>query len=123
MCFERAIVHRRGLQGMSSEVKRELFDNLRCRVRKYCGIDPDSNISGVEKTRTSPAVRLALLTRKGDRAFRNTSAVAEVVQGECDKVDGCHLQVVNFDGFSFCEQVLALRKYWLINFYWCNLRY
>lgn len=93
---------------MSTEVRRELFDTLRCKVRKYCGIDPDRNISGVEKTRTSPAIRLVLLSRNGDRAFRNSSAVAEVVQRECDKVDGCHLEVVNFDGFSFCEQVLAM---------------
>lgn len=83
VCFERAVVHRRGLVGMDAKVKRELFDMVRCKVRKYCRISDSNN--------TLPAVRVTLVTRKGDRAFQNATAVAAVVQRECAMVGACRL--------------------------------
>lgn len=107
VCFERAVVHRRATEGMADDkVRRELFDTIRCKVRKFCGIDSEElGRKGDDVESSSPPVHVALLTWNGSRAFKNTTAVAEVVRGECDKVDGCQLEVVNFDGYSFCEQV------------------
>lgn len=120
VCFERAVVHRRGMEGMDDKVRRELFDTIRCKVRKFCGIKSEElGRKGADVKSSSLPVHIALLTRNGARAFKNTTAVAEVVQGECDKVDGCQLEVVNFDGYSFCEQVTHLLLYKL--YCWCLL--
>lgn len=111
VCFERAVVHRRGLVGMDAKVKRELFDMVRCKVRKYCRISVKDEVHRDRLTNNSnntlPAVRVTLVTRKGDRAFQNATAVAAVVQRECAMVGACRLKVVNFNGLSFCEQVRA----------------
>lgn len=111
ICFERAVVHRRGLVGMDAKVKRELFDTVRCKVRKYCRISVKDEVHrdrlANNSNNTLPAVRVTLVTRKGDRAFQNATAVAAVVQRECAMVGACRLKIVSFNVLSFCEQVRA----------------
>jgi hypothetical protein len=93
---------------MDANVKRELFDMVRCKVRKYCRISVKDEVHRDRlANNTLPAVRVTLVTRKGDRAFQNATAVAAVVQRECAMVGACRLKVVNFNVLSFCEQVRA----------------
>lgn len=99
VCFERAVVNRRGLGGMSLENLNTLVDIVRCKARKYCKIDPatvDRNF-----------IQVTLLTRSGARAFSNESGVTAVIEAECQRLGSCQLQVVPISNLSFCEQVWA----------------
>jgi hypothetical protein len=110
VCFERAVVQRRGLGGIPSDNLRDLFDMVRCKARKFCAIDTEEN---ARNTGSTMKVKVTLLTRTGARAFRNTSAVAAVVKGECAKVPECHFRVATMEGLSFCEQVSSS--------FWCYI--
>lgn len=99
-CFQRAIVQRRGLGGISKENVNKLFDLLRCKARKYCKID----VRYVNRKRF-PKVGVLLLERTGARAFVNSSAMADVIREECKEVKGCYSRVMNIDNLNFCEQV------------------
>lgn len=104
VCFERAVVQRRGLGGVDKAHIHAVFDMLRCKARRYC------SVSRRERKR-APAV--LLLTRSGPRAFANESGVAAVVRQECDEVPGCHLRVANAANLTFCEQVRELIAHYM----------
>jgi len=110
VCFERAIVQRRGLGGIPSDSLRDMFDMVRCKALKFCAIDTEEN---ARNTGSTMKVKVTLLTRTGARAFRNASAVAAVVKGECAKVPECHFRVATMEGLSFCEQVSSS--------FWCYI--
>lgn len=97
VCFERAVIQRRGLGGVDTTHMHALFDMLRCKARRYCGIR--------RPAQKSPSTEVLILTRSGPRAFTNETAVAAVVRQECLKVPGCSMRVLNTANLTFCEQV------------------
>lgn len=96
-CFEKAVVFRRGLGGMSTERRHRLFDMVRCKAWALCNVDGEVERKGL--------VRVTLIGREGKRAFKNESEVKAVMERECGKCRGCSLKVVHLDNMSFCEQV------------------
>lgn len=65
---------------MDDKVRRELLDTIRCQVRKFCGIN--SEVSGRKSDDAKSLSQPVYMAFFVDRAFKNTTAVAEVVQGE-----------------------------------------
>ena len=100
VCFERAVVQRRGLGGLDETHIHALFDMLRCKARRYCGLQ--------RPARQPSSVEVLLLTRSGPRAFTNKTGVAAVVHNECSKVPGCTLRMLNAGNLTFCQQVILL---------------
>lgn len=100
ICFERAVIQRRGLGGVNTTHINALFDMLRCKTRRYCGIK--------RPARKSSRVEVLILTRSGPRAFKNETGVAAVVHNECSKVPGCVTRMLNAANLTFCEQVIFL---------------
>ncbi|GMH22438.1 hypothetical protein Nepgr_024281 [Nepenthes gracilis] len=103
-CFQKALVMRHDLGKMVMEKRFETFQQIRCKARSVCGINPkgkgrELNENGV------PIIRLTLLMRRGTRAFKDPQAVTEIFGEECEKVEGCILKVVQSEKLSFCEQV------------------
>lgn len=96
VCFERAVIQRRGLGGVDKPHINALFDMLRCKARRYCGLRHPAQ-------KFSPEV--LLFTRSGPRSFANETGVEAVVRNECSKVPGCNLRVLNSANLTFCEQV------------------
>lgn len=97
VCFERAVVQRRGLGGVDEAHMHGVFDMMRCKARRYCNVSQRQN--------PQRAIAVLLLTRSGPRAFANESGVAAVVRSECEKVPGCSLRVLNAANLTFCQQV------------------
>ncbi|KAJ7295239.1 hypothetical protein O6H91_04G028000 [Diphasiastrum complanatum] len=106
VCFERAVVHRRGLGGTSVQNLNKLFDMVRCRVRIFCKVEVEKSIAA----RQEGAINLLILLRTGPRAFNNDSGVINVVASRCERVKGCRLEVVHISNLSFCEQVKLLSR-------------
>ncbi|XP_002514001.2 uncharacterized protein LOC8268375 [Ricinus communis] len=106
-CFEKAVVMRHNEGGMGKEKKLQVFDLLRCKARRFCGIDPAGKGKEVNE-RGEPIIRLTLLMRRGSRSFKNATAVIGVFARECAMVDGCTLKVVQSEDLSFCDQVRVL---------------
>ncbi|CAM6099363.1 unnamed protein product [Calypogeia fissa] len=98
VCLERAIVNRRGLGRMSDETMNSMFDTIRCRSRKYCGLEVP------EATKSQPT-SVTLFLRTGARAFRNPSDVSRIIDEVCEEVGNCHVEVAYASNLSFCEQV------------------
>ncbi|KAJ4833929.1 hypothetical protein Tsubulata_038714 [Turnera subulata] len=103
-CFEKAVVIRHNEGSMGKEKKLQVSDQLRCQARRFCGIDPAGKGEEVNE-KGEPVIRLTLLMRRGARAFKNPTAVADIFSRECDKVEGCILKVVQSEDLSFCDQV------------------
>eukprot|EP01018_Ginkgo_biloba_P034836 Gb_01085 [translate_table: standard] len=104
VCFEKAVVYRRGLGQMSLDKRIALFDMIRCKARKYCNVTQGQRIT-INGIRT---VNVTLLARTGARSFKNESAVASIIQQECQKVSGCNFRLLHIGNLSFCEQVSAM---------------
>ncbi|KAL6008242.1 hypothetical protein ACLOJK_033748 [Asimina triloba] len=102
VCFEKAVVFRRGLGKMSTERRHRLFEMIRCKAWEYC------NAKAVHKD--VGGVKITLIGRDGKRAFRNESGMKLVMERECSKVGGCSLQVVHLKNMSFCDQVIRMRN-------------
>ncbi|KAJ4880703.1 Glycosyltransferase AER61 [Raphanus sativus] len=102
VCFEKAVVMRHNEGGMSRERRLEVFDHLRCKARNYC------NINSAETSK--PRIGMTLLLRTGARSFKNESAVINVFKRECERVDGCVLNVSYSNNLTFCEQVELMKK-------------
>ncbi|CAN6826716.1 hypothetical protein Bca4012_007726 [Brassica carinata] len=102
VCFENAVVMRHNEGGMSRERRLEVFDHLRCKARNYC------NISSPETSK--PRIGMTLLMRTGARSFKNESAVINVFERECERVEGCVLSVSYSNNLTFCEQVELMKK-------------
>ncbi|KAL5779822.1 hypothetical protein ACOSQ2_010559 [Xanthoceras sorbifolium] len=103
-CFERAAVmrHNQGSMGKAREL--QIFDLLRCKARRFCGLNPAGK--GLEvNERGEPIIRLTLLMRRGSRSFKNPTTVIQIFAKECAKVDGCILKVSQSEDLSFCDQV------------------
>ncbi|KAG0580919.1 hypothetical protein KC19_4G210700 [Ceratodon purpureus] len=102
ICFERAVIQRRGLGKVDTTHINALFDMLRCKSRRYCGIK--------RPARKSSSMEVLVLTRSGPRAFTNESGVAAVVHKECSKVPGCVTRMLNAANLTFCEQVEVMSR-------------
>ncbi|GLJ46613.1 hypothetical protein SUGI_0982170 [Cryptomeria japonica] len=105
LCFEKAVVYRRGLGHMSLPKRIAMFDMIRCKARKFCKIAESQRI--IEGIRT---INVTLFSRTGARSFKNESLVASVVAGECNKVPGCKFRLLRSVNLSFCEQVEAMSR-------------
>ncbi|KAJ4964532.1 hypothetical protein NE237_016381 [Protea cynaroides] len=104
-CFEEAVVMRHNEGGMSRERRMEVYDLMRCKARVYCNVslvDGDPVVKGKD---VAVIIGLTLFMRTGARSFRNDSAVVEIFQGECLKVEGCRFRVAYSNNLSFCDQV------------------
>ncbi|KDP41446.1 hypothetical protein JCGZ_15853 [Jatropha curcas] len=102
-CFEKAVVMRHNQGSMGKEKKLQVFDMLRCKARRFCGID----LAGKGKE-SKDIIRLTLLMRRGSRSFKNATAVTEIFARECAKVEGCILEVAQSEDLSFCDQVRVM---------------
>ncbi|KAM7253274.1 hypothetical protein ACFE04_025892 [Oxalis oulophora] len=92
-CFERAIVMRHNEGQMGREQRRRVYDLLRCKARRFCGIvDPAGKGNDVNE-KGGPFIRFTLLMRRGSRSFKNATTVTEVAQS---------------DDLSFCDQVRVM---------------
>lgn len=100
VCFEEAVVVRRGDEGMSGGRKEEVYDMMRCRAREYCGLGRKGEGSLGE-------IRMTLFFRVGFRAFKNEKVVKGVFERECGRVEGCMVRVVWAGNLTFCDQVWA----------------
>ncbi|EFJ09207.1 hypothetical protein SELMODRAFT_130433 [Selaginella moellendorffii] len=98
VCFQRAVVSRRGIGGVSGAVLRDLFEQVRCRTRQWCGVG-----SGVNDDDTT--VRVALVARERGRAFVNLSDWKHAVKLVCEVRPHCQWSVVWFSALDFCSQV------------------
>lgn len=98
VCFEEAVVVRRGDEGMSGGRKEEVYDMMRCRGREYCGL-------GRKEEGSLGEVRMTLFFRVGFRSFKNEKVVKGVFERECGRVEGCRVRVVWATNLTFCEQV------------------
>ncbi|KAL4199473.1 hypothetical protein AMTRI_Chr03g51310 [Amborella trichopoda] len=104
VCFEKAVIFRRGLGHMSGERRNDLFDMIRCKSWKYC------NVFGKRNSEDGGRVRISLIGRKGKRGLKNESGVALVMRSECEKFEGCKFRLVHMDSLSFCQQVSLMRN-------------
>ncbi|KAK9060308.1 hypothetical protein SSX86_021012 [Deinandra increscens subsp. villosa] len=95
-CYEEAVVMRHNEGGMSREKRMEAYDLIRCKARMMCG---------VELERSDGEIGLTLFMRTGARSFRNETAVVEIFERECNKVDNCRLTVAHSSNLTVCEQV------------------
>ncbi|GLJ46710.1 hypothetical protein SUGI_0984730 [Cryptomeria japonica] len=105
VCFEKAVVYRRGLGHTSVEKKIAMFDMIRCKARKFCNISESQRI--IDGIRT---INVTLVSRTGARSFKNESVVASVIAKECKKVPGCRFRLLRIGNMSFCEQVEAMSR-------------
>ncbi|XP_077234275.1 uncharacterized protein LOC143876460 [Tasmannia lanceolata] len=105
VCFEKAVVFRRGLGKMSSERRHGLFEMIRCKAWKFCNVSKRS-----EGEEGSQGVRISLIGREGKRSFRNESEVKLVMERECNKVVGCRLELIHLKNMTFCDQVKLMRN-------------
>lgn len=103
VCFEKAVVYRRGLGHMSLDKRIALFDMIRCKARKLCNVaQPQRSVAG--KT----MINVTLVARTGERSFKNESIVASTIEKECRRVVGCNFRLLHIANKSFCEQVSAM---------------
>lgn len=109
-CFEKAVVMRHNEGSMGKEEKLQVSDLLRCKTRRFCGIDPSGKGREVDE-RGEPIIKLTLLMRSGYRSFKNATAVIDIFARECANVDGCMLKVAQSEDLNFCDQVCNLYSY------------
>eukprot|EP00249_Psilotum_nudum_P009432 c21932_g1_i4 orf=127-1758(+) len=100
VCFEQAVVHRRGMAGMSLEKLKLVLNMVRCMVRKFCRVEAGRHFQGKLLT-----MNLTLLVRSGARGFKNESGVVTVIEKVCKNVEGCKFTVAHIANLSFCEQM------------------
>ncbi|GLT52478.1 hypothetical protein SLA2020_258180 [Shorea laevis] len=96
VCFEKAIVMRHNEGGMSRERRMEAYDLIRCKARVYCNLNLE---------RRTPVIGMTMLMRTGARSFKNETAVIEIFERECRRVDGCRLMVAYANNLTVCDQV------------------
>ncbi|GFY95498.1 hypothetical protein Acr_10g0008830 [Actinidia rufa] len=87
--------------GMSRQRRVEVYDLMRCKAREYCNV---SLVEGGGRQRVGE-IGMTMFMRTGPRSFRNQSAVVDIFQRECRKVEGCQLRVAHSNDLTFCEQV------------------
>ncbi|KAH7849346.1 hypothetical protein Vadar_016599 [Vaccinium darrowii] len=73
-CFEKAVVMRHDIERIGELKKLRVFDLLRCKARKHCGMDPLGRRKEMTE-RGLPIIRLILLMRRGARSFKNAEVV------------------------------------------------
>ncbi|WCJ35688.1 hypothetical protein M5689_016931 [Euphorbia peplus] len=105
-CFERAVVMRDNGGGIEIEKKLDVYNVLRCKARRFCGLD-EGKSSEVDEN-GEPIIRLTLLMRRGSRSFKNATAVIDIFSRECAKVQGCVFKVAHSEDLSFCDQVKVM---------------
>ncbi|KAL9268312.1 hypothetical protein AKJ16_DCAP14141 [Drosera capensis] len=82
-CFEQALVMRHDVGKMSRERRCDVFQEIRCKARSFCGIKPGKKMKDLSGSR-APSIRFTLLMRRGSRAFKDPQAVSEIFRRECE---------------------------------------
>lgn len=108
-CFEKAVAMRHDMGAMGAENKLKVFDALRCKARKFCGLNQMRTRREV-KEGGALVISFTLLMRRGSRSFKNATAVTEIFAKECARVEGCIFNVAQSEDLSFCEQVTSLSR-------------
>ncbi|KAL9255250.1 hypothetical protein AKJ16_DCAP02486 [Drosera capensis] len=106
-CFEQALVMRHDVGKMSRERRWDVFQEIRCKARSFCGIKPGKKMKDLSGS-GAPLIRFTLLMRRGSRSFKDPQAVSEIFRKECEKFDGCVMKVAQSEDLSFCQQVKVL---------------
>ncbi|KAK1588691.1 hypothetical protein Q3G72_025984 [Acer saccharum] len=87
---------------LGSMGKARKLDSLRCKARRFCGLNPVGK--GLEvNERGKPIISLTLLMR-GSRSFKNPTAVIQI-----SRVEGCILNVSQSEDLRFCDHIQFLR--------------
>ncbi|XP_009366352.2 uncharacterized protein LOC103956133 [Pyrus x bretschneideri] len=120
VCFEEAVVMRHNEGGMSREKRMEVYDLMRCKARLYCNVSSGSfSLDHLEQGQQQheherrdviPPIGITLFMRTGPRSFKNDTAVIEIFERECAKVDGCRLMVAYSNNLTFCDQVQIMSR-------------
>ncbi|KAM1242587.1 hypothetical protein ACFX2G_034927 [Malus domestica] len=120
VCFEEAVVMRHNEGGMSREKRMEVYDLMRCKARLYCNVSSNSfSLDHLEQGQQRheherrdviPPIGITLFMRTGPRSFKNDTAVIEIFERECAKVDGCRLMVAYSNNLTFCDQVKIMSR-------------
>ncbi|GAB4844935.1 hypothetical protein Ancab_038330 [Ancistrocladus abbreviatus] len=91
-CFDKALVMRHDVGKMGRKKSYEVFEQIRCKARTFCGIKPGGK--GRELNENGGA--------------HHQANCADEARRECGKVEGCILNVVQIDDLNFCDQVKEL---------------
>ena len=84
VCFEKVVMMRRGLGGMSGMMRHGLFEMLRCKAWRYCNASRSSTGNG------RVMIKISLVGREGKkRGFKDENGMKHVMKRDCDEVDGC----------------------------------
>ena len=102
VCFEQAIVSRRGIASMERPLRRRMYDEARCQAQASCGV-----IVPPRDTSSSPQVRITLMIRVGGRSFKNEESWKRVVKEQCEKAKDCNWSTMYVANLNFCEQVFS----------------
>ena len=102
VCFEQAIVSRRGIASMERPLRRRMYDEARCQAQASCGV-----IVPPRDTSSLPQVRITLMIRAGGRSFKNEEAWKRVVKEQCEKAKDCNWSTMYVANLNFCEQVFS----------------
>ncbi|KAK6916159.1 Glycosyltransferase 61 [Dillenia turbinata] len=116
-CFEKAVVMRHNEGGMSRERRMEVYDLMRCKARRRCKLSLEGRWKDVDEWGV-PVIGMTLLMRRGARSWKNDSAVIEIFQRECKKIENCRLIVSYPINLSFCDQATKNRLTFI-----CDIKY
>ncbi|CAN6584128.1 unnamed protein product [Malus baccata var. baccata] len=108
-CFEKAVVIGHNVGKMGKQKKLQVSDLLRCKVRQFCGINPNGRGRDVT-LKGELSITLTLLMRNRSRSFKNPTAVINVFSRECAMVDGYTLEVVQSENLNLCDQLSTSDK-------------
>lgn len=103
-CFEKALVMRHSLGNLGIEGRHKVFEQLRCKARGFCNVQHGGRWNETNE-RGHPIIKFTILMRRNSRSFKNATFVTSIFAKECEKVDGCVLNVVQSENLSFCDQV------------------
>ena len=102
VCFEQAVVSRRGIASMERPLRRRMYDEARCQAQASCHVTVPPRV-----TSSVPQVRITLVVRIGGRSFKNEEAWKRVVKQQCEKAKDCIWSTMHVANLNFCEQVLS----------------
>ncbi|KAH7296346.1 hypothetical protein KP509_26G019900 [Ceratopteris richardii] len=111
MCFEQAIVSRRGISTVLHSIRRRMSMEASCQARRTCNIHEKNSAADGEaaaRMKYKRQLNVTLLMRSGGRSFRNEQEWEQVVAEECKASANCSWSSIHSDNLTFCEQVEVL---------------
>ncbi|KAH7296349.1 hypothetical protein KP509_26G020200 [Ceratopteris richardii] len=111
VCFEQAVVSRRGMGTVNDLARRRVYREARCSARTSCNVHVRNTVNDMkeaERMNYRRHVNVTLFMRSGARSFRDESAWERVVSEQCRASMNCSWTSLHVDDLSFCEQVEGL---------------